>query len=158
TPAQFTVNDDTSITALSPPAVAPGTIDVAVTTAGGTSASTPADQFTYTPSTACNGACGASVQCAKLAGSFTGTLTVSRCTPRSTIDRRALLDAQTSMFVWMPSGETTIVSLATSSPGQGACRTGRVELDISGSVVGGTSTYTIVGDVISARACVTATG
>jgi len=42
----FTVNSDTQITALSPAEPA-GTIDVTVTTAGGTSATSAADKFTY---------------------------------------------------------------------------------------------------------------
>jgi hypothetical protein len=45
--ASFTVNSDTSITAVSPPQAA-GTVDVKVTTPTGTSASGPADQFSYT--------------------------------------------------------------------------------------------------------------
>src|SRR5208337_2227493 len=45
--ASFTVNSATSITAVSP-AEAAGTVDVTVTTAGGTSAKTAADQFTFT--------------------------------------------------------------------------------------------------------------
>ena len=44
--ASFTVNSATSITAVSP-AEAAGTVDVTVTTAGGTSAKTAADQFTF---------------------------------------------------------------------------------------------------------------
>ncbi len=48
TPAtSFTVNSDTSITAVSPAHVA-GTVNVAVTTAAGTSASVAGSQFTYT--------------------------------------------------------------------------------------------------------------
>ena len=42
----FTVNSDTSITAISPPHSV-GTVDVTVTTFGGTSPTSPADQFTY---------------------------------------------------------------------------------------------------------------
>ena len=46
TPAtSFTVVSDTSITADSPAGT--GTVDVTVTTPGGTSATSPADQFTY---------------------------------------------------------------------------------------------------------------
>ena len=45
--ASFTVNNPGQITATSPPG-ATGTVDVTVTTAGGTSAPNPADQFTYT--------------------------------------------------------------------------------------------------------------
>jgi hypothetical protein len=41
----FTVNSDTQITAISPAGT--GTVDVTVTTAGGTSAASSADQFTY---------------------------------------------------------------------------------------------------------------
>ena len=44
--ATFAVNDDTSITAYTPGGV-DGTVDVTVTSAGGTSASTSADQYTY---------------------------------------------------------------------------------------------------------------
>jgi IPT/TIG domain-containing protein len=158
TPAEFTVNDDTSISAVAPAAAAPGAVDVTVLTAGGTSASSADDQFTYTAFTGCVGAC-ASIQCGKLTGSLTtGVLTLARCTPKSLTDRRATLDPLTSSFVWKPSGETTIVSLSTSSPGQGVCRVGRIELDITGSVVGGTSAYTSVGDPISAQTCVSPNG
>lgn len=41
----FTVNSDSSITAVSPPGT--GTVDVTVTTSTGTTATTPADQFSY---------------------------------------------------------------------------------------------------------------
>jgi hypothetical protein len=47
-PAGFTVNDDASITAYSPATDEAGTVDVKVTTVGGTSARTGADRFTYT--------------------------------------------------------------------------------------------------------------
>lgn len=48
--ANFTVDASDKITAVSPPAAQPGTVDVTVTTPGGTSAPIPADQFTYTGS------------------------------------------------------------------------------------------------------------
>ena len=44
--AAFSVNDDGSLTATAPPG-ASGTVDVTVSTNGGTSSSSPADQFTY---------------------------------------------------------------------------------------------------------------
>jgi hypothetical protein len=44
--ASFTVNSDGSITAVTPAGTA-GTVDVTVSAAGGTSATAPADQFTY---------------------------------------------------------------------------------------------------------------
>ena len=46
--ATFAVNDDTSITAYTPGGV-DGTVDVTVISAGGTSATTSADQYTYVP-------------------------------------------------------------------------------------------------------------
>jgi hypothetical protein len=44
--ASFTVNSDTSISAITP-AVRSGTVDVTVTNSGGTSATTTSDQFTF---------------------------------------------------------------------------------------------------------------
>ena len=46
--SSFTVNSDTSITATSPAGALPGAVDVTVTTPGGTTATSSADQFTYT--------------------------------------------------------------------------------------------------------------
>jgi len=51
-PAGFAVNDDSSITALSPAAEAIDTVDVTVVTVGGMSATSAADEFTYTTSIA----------------------------------------------------------------------------------------------------------
>jgi hypothetical protein len=48
--ASFTVNDDGSITAITPAASADGTVDVTVTNFGGTSVTGTADQFTYADS------------------------------------------------------------------------------------------------------------
>ena len=45
--SSFTVNSATSITAVSPAGA--GTVDVTVTTPGGTSATSASDQFSYTP-------------------------------------------------------------------------------------------------------------
>lgn len=45
--ANFSVKSDDEIKAVSPPAAKPGTVDVTVTTPGGTSAPVPNDQFTY---------------------------------------------------------------------------------------------------------------
>src|SRR5207245_7694514 len=44
--SSFTVNSDSSITAIAPPAAA-GTVDVIVATASGTSATSSSDRFTY---------------------------------------------------------------------------------------------------------------
>jgi PKD repeat protein len=48
----YTFNSDTSITATTPAAAAAGTVDTTVTTSCGTSATSPADQYTYTAATA----------------------------------------------------------------------------------------------------------
>lgn len=55
--AGFTVNDESSITAVSPAAEAADTVDVTVVSVGGMSARTAADEFTYTTSTTAS-ACG----------------------------------------------------------------------------------------------------
>lgn len=47
TPAVFTVDDDETITATSPAATSTGVVNVTVTTAGGTSATSSVDEFTY---------------------------------------------------------------------------------------------------------------
>ena len=49
TASNFTVDSDTQITVVSPPASKSGTVDVTVTTPGGTSATSSADQFSYIP-------------------------------------------------------------------------------------------------------------
>jgi hypothetical protein len=46
--SSFRVDSDSQITAVSPPAGAPGAVDVSATTAAGTTTTSPADQFTYT--------------------------------------------------------------------------------------------------------------
>ena len=51
TPAGFTVNDDASITAVSPTAEAADTVHITVVTVGGISGTSVADKFTYTTST-----------------------------------------------------------------------------------------------------------
>jgi len=57
TPAGFSVNDSMSITATAPPVEAPDSVDVIVTTVGGTSPLSAADVFDYTMSAA-TGTCG----------------------------------------------------------------------------------------------------
>jgi hypothetical protein len=49
TPASnFVINSDTQIIAAAPPSANPGAVDISVTTTAGTSATSAADQFTYT--------------------------------------------------------------------------------------------------------------
>ncbi len=158
TTAGFSVNSDTSLTVISPGEGNPDTVEVKVVTIGGTSAPSGADVFTYS-SGGCTGACVASVQCAKLTGKASGTMTISKCTPKLAANRSATSAASGSTLTWKGSGQTTVESLnATSSPGQGGCPAGSVEQDISGSVTGGTSTYTAVGDAVAAQTCVSGSG
>jgi hypothetical protein len=46
--SNFTVGSENAVSAVSPSTAQPGVVDVTVTAAGGTSATTPGDQFTYT--------------------------------------------------------------------------------------------------------------
>ena len=63
TAAGFTVNDDTSITAVSPAAEAADSVHVRVASIGGTSPTSPADRFTYVAPTCGNGILNAGEQC-----------------------------------------------------------------------------------------------
>ena len=159
TPAGFTVDSDTSITAVSPPTDATDTVDVTVTSPGGTSVTGANDRFTYTPATGCGGTCVSSVQCAKLGGSAAGPVTISKCTPKSSANKSAVSPTLAGTFTWSGSALTTVDSLnGLTSPGQGGCKAGSTEYDISGIVTGGTSTYTTVGDTIAARLCRNSSG
>jgi cysteine-rich repeat protein len=53
TPAGFSVNDESSITAVSPPGEDPDTVDITVVNLGGTSARSAADRFTYIATPTC---------------------------------------------------------------------------------------------------------
>ncbi|HUY66093.1 MAG TPA: IPT/TIG domain-containing protein [Acidimicrobiales bacterium] len=158
TPAGFIAGGDTSITAISPGDGNPDTVAVSVVTVGGTTPATPADVFTY-GNNSCTGSCTSSVTCARVTGTVSGTMKLSRCTPASKTNRLATAVALGgSTLTWSTSGQTTVGSLSSSSPGQGACRLHSTELDISGVVTGGTSTYTATGDVVSASLCESRTG
>ena len=157
TVAGFIPGGDTSITAISPGEGNPDNVAVSVVTVGGTTPSTPDDIFTYS-SNGCTGSCTSSVSCAHVAGTITGAMKLSACTPASKANRVASTVALGSTLTWSTSGQTTVESLSSSSPGQGACPLNRTELDLSGLVTGGTSTYTPVGDVVSATLCESQTG
>ncbi len=157
--AAFVVDSPTAITAFSPNEGNPDNASVTVTTPGGTSTVTPADQFTFTASSGCGTGCLSTVQCAKLSGSFTGTMKISGCTPASPADRKASMASSSDTWTWSKSGLTTVVSMNPPvSAGQDGCPTGRTEYDLSGAVVGGTSTYANLGDAVGARVCVNRSG
>jgi len=157
TAAGFFGGSDTSITAISPGEGNPDTVAISVVTVGGTTPSIPADIFTY-GSNSCTGSCASSVTCARVTGTVSGTMKLSACTPKSKTNRVASTVALGSTLTWSTSGQTTVESLNSSSPGQGVCPLNSTELDISGLVTGGTSTYTAIGDAVSASLCESKTG
>jgi len=153
TPTAFQVIDNTTLSVYIVPGETAGDqMDITVTSPGGTSPVTPADQFTY-GSSGCTGSCTSSVSCAKVTGTVTGLMKLSLCTPASATNRTASTAALGSTLTWVTSRQTTVESLSSSSPGQGLCPLNSTELDISGVVTGGTSTYTAIGDAVSASLC-----
>jgi large repetitive protein len=148
-PALFTVVDDSTIDAIAPVGEAVDSVAVTVSSIGGTSPSTPADVYNYTPP----------VVCTKVSGIVGVSLTIARCTPHQKTNLTATLDPTGTFFTWAPSKQTTTVSLnAPYSPGRGSCPLGHVEWYYSGTVTGGTSSYTTNGDVFGAVTCASKTG
>ena len=147
-PAYGLPTSDTSITVTAPAGETAEAVDLTITTIGGTSARSSADQFTY----------GQPVACSKVTGTVGGSMTVSKCSPASTGNVKAVLDPTGTFFTWSKSGQTTAVSLTFTNVGQGACPKGRTEYDISGGVTGGTSTYTTLGDTVYGATCAARSG
>lgn len=146
--AYGTPASDSSMTVTAPAGETAEAVDLTVTTVGGTSATSPADQFTY----------GAPVVCAKVSGTLGVSMTVSKCSPLSTGNTKAVLDPTGTFFTWSKSSQTTQVALTTTPVGQGVCPKGHTEVDIAGSVTGGTSTYTTLGDAVSGVVCAAPSG
>jgi hypothetical protein len=99
-----------------------------------------------------------SIQCAKLVGSVSGTITISHCTPASkdnkTLSGNAANLALGGTLTWKKSGQTTIIeNVVTTSPGQGGCPKKWTEEDTTADVSGGTSTYTHAGDAVTSHTC-----
>jgi hypothetical protein len=98
-----------------------------------------------------------SLDCARLSGKATTTIKLAICTPGSTLNRTARgpgsLLTSGGTLTWSRSSQTTVVSLTSTSPGQGACPRNFVEHDVSGHVTGGSSLYTLAGDPVSIRMC-----
>ncbi len=104
------------------------------------------------------------ITCGKLSGSVTTgynfAITLSKCSPASKGNRSASGSALGGgyTFTWSTSGQTTIDSLSLAPAPAGACAKGGSEFDITGTVTGGTSTYTQVGDPVSVRVCLSKSG
>ena len=106
---------------------------------------------------------GSSISCTKLSGSISGTITIKKCSPKNKLYKSlagtATLLAGGGALKWSPGGQTTIVSApSTTSPGQGACKPKHTEYISSGTVTGGTSTYTHAGDTFHSETCVATNG
>ena len=98
-----------------------------------------------------------SLTCAKVSGKVSTNIAISSCTPFSEFNKKATAAGSIlttgGTFTWFKSGQTTSVSLTSTSPGRGACSKYRTEYDISGSVTGGTSTYVNLNDPVALRVC-----
>ncbi len=102
------------------------------------------------------------VACKKLTGTATGNFTVTKCTPKSSKNKKATgmstsLATGSGTLTWSPSGGTTTVSLSESQSGT-SCKAGSTEYVVTGSVTGGTSTYTSSGDAVSGDVCLSGSG
>ena len=120
TPASFTVDSDTELTATSPAGT--GTVDITVTALGGTSPTSAADQFTYLPSPTVG-------HVDPPAGPVGGG-------PSVAISGSGFVDASSVHFGSTPATFSTLTSgliLATAPPGTGT-------VDVSVTTPGGTST------------------
>lgn len=104
-----------------------------------------------------------SVSCKKLTGSATGTFTISKCSPKSKTNKTASgtsanLATGGGTITWSPSNGTTTVTVTFNQATTNGCKKGSTEYDVQGSVTGGNSTYTKVGDAVSGRACLSGSG
>jgi photosystem II stability/assembly factor-like uncharacterized protein len=118
----------------------------------------------YFPASAVAGQNVGSASCAHATGNldpatFAFTVSLSQCTPASKENRKGTLTGsiEGGTVVWHPSGQTTIGSLQTLAPQEGLCRKSLSEFDITGTVTGGTSTYSHVGDAVTIHACLNTT-
>jgi hypothetical protein len=99
------------------------------------------------------------VTCKSLKGTITGSFTVSKCTPKSKTNKSATgestsLAGGSGTLTWSKSGGTTDVSLTINQITPSTCKKGADEYSVTGSVTGGTSTYTASGDAVSGDACI----
>ena len=104
----FTVDSDTEIIARSPSS-GDGTVDVTVTTAGGTSPITPSDQFTFAPAPTLTGA---SPDVGPVAGGTTVTITGTGFTGAT-----AVFFGQTAATSFTVNSDTQITAIAPAAPG-----------------------------------------
>jgi hypothetical protein len=117
--AVFNVNSSTSITATSPADLSAGPVDITVTTAGATSATSTSDQFTYMAAptvTAVNPVAGLSVGFTSVTITGTGFTAVSAVRFGTTTGSFAVASA-TSITVTSPAGPVGTVDITVTTPG-----------------------------------------
>jgi hypothetical protein len=112
-------------------------------------------------------ASGGGVTCSSLKGSLTSSVTIGKCTPadknnKSASAAIASLASGSGTITWSKSGGTTDVTTTfVLAPSSTVCKAPKKgvaqaqEIDITGTVTGGTSTYTSAGDTVSLTVCET---
>ena len=100
----------------------------------------------------------AKLVCTKIFGYLTKTVTVAQCG----VAQKGAHFAGSNLLIggtltWSVSKATTTYGGVSTSPGQGACASGRTEYDFTGTVSADTSGYVTVGDAVAYRVCVNAT-
>jgi hypothetical protein len=101
--------------------------------------------------------------CAKLSGTISGTFTISKCKPASKTNKTASgatgsLAGGGGTITWSPSGGTTSLSVTFNAAATNKCPKNSTEYVVSGTVTGGSSTYTASGQTVSADACAANSG
>ena len=102
------------------------------------------------------------VTCTKVSGSSTGTIVVSKCSPKAKTNKSGSFTGTSwapggsGTLLWRTSAQSSMFALADFGQlGQGACKVKSTEEILSGTVTGGTSTYTRTGDPFAFHICVT---
>ena len=140
-PVDFTVNSDTEITTVSPPASQDGTVDITVTTPDGTSPVTPSDQFTYVPPPTVTGI---SPNLGPVAGGTTITITGTGFTGATAVNfvqDTVAGTTQTPATSFTVDSDTQITAIAPAAPGGTAGFADILVIVPAGSIVS-TAEYT----------------
>jgi len=107
-------------------------------------------------------AAGSSVQCSKLTGTATGSVTISKCAPankqyKSATAPTASLAGGGGTITWAPSGNTSTITVTFKQATKNRCGSG-TEYDAKGKVTGGTANYTKTGDKVKVDVCLSSSG
>jgi len=104
----------------------------------------------------------APVSCTTMSGNVAGTLTFKGCgggLGKGTAIG-SLFPAGAGTITWQGKhkGTTTVGNVTFASPGQGGCKTGSVEQDVTGTVTANSSKADILNTTMSGRVCVDGAG